>query len=667
MNITYNNIVDIIRNFQNEHLQIESFGYGDTNSIGKTKDVKYPMLFVNPTNSVLGGGATSRLSFNILLMDRLQESLNNEQEVHSDMIAIASDLRSYMQRSASDYFTVTDTSNIYPFTERFGDNVGGWNFECTIEAEWDFSICQIPGVSDQQFTDQGNIIVTNYRDLLANYMPLSGGTFTGNVYVPTLTATTYYSGSTPLTTIIQNIAAGSSSSSTSFSAGTNLQLVTGSTYPNVTYSLNMDLDSVLATKANISGNTTFSAATISANRFILSGSNLIGFFALQTDLENLSASTISSLATKANISGNTTFSATSANTTYLKVNTLSAGTQPERIIAYDESSSYSNVFVGYASASTYAQLNIRNLNGGNQSSSDIVATANNGSESVNYIDMGINSSTFTGYFGSANDAYIYSTGNDLLFGNITSNKAIKFLTDGTGSTNVRLSITSASTIINNLSATTLSAETYYSGSTPLSSVVLLSAQTDISSYRKKGSTLLERWYSSSVNSASLTTAVVARNVNRYIPLVVPKRMTIDLMAINVTAFGAASSVARIGIYDSEKNESANSNMLPKNVVLDAGTVAVDSNGVKTITGLNTTLEPGLYYLTLNHNSSSNVTFRSSAVSSIPPVLGMDSTMTTTSTQYLTENYTFNTYSAATANAMSAVATSAPTIAFRLSA
>ena len=60
--------------------------------------------------------------------------------------------------------------------------------------------------------------------------------------------------------------------------------------------------------------------------------------------------------------------------------------------------------MGIASASTYAQLNIRNIHYGSQSSSDIVATADNGSESVNYIDMGINSSTFAGYVGFANDS-----------------------------------------------------------------------------------------------------------------------------------------------------------------------------------------------------------------------------------------------------------------------
>lgn len=67
---------------------------------------------------------------------------------------------------------------------------------------------------------------------------------------------------------------------------------------------------------------------------------------------------------------------------------------------------------------SYAQLNIQNSNAGTAASSDVVATANNGTETVNYIDMGINSSAYsaTGVLGGANNAYLYATGNDFVIG-----------------------------------------------------------------------------------------------------------------------------------------------------------------------------------------------------------------------------------------------------------
>ncbi len=78
---------------------------------------------------------------------------------------------------------------------------------------------------------------------LNNFLNLSGGTVTGNtVFTGNLTATTFYSGSTPLETIIQNISLLNSGRTYSFSAGTNLGVLTSSTSPNVVYYLNDDIN-----------------------------------------------------------------------------------------------------------------------------------------------------------------------------------------------------------------------------------------------------------------------------------------------------------------------------------------------------------------------------------------------------------------------------------------
>jgi hypothetical protein len=45
-------------------------------------------------------------------------------------------------------------------------------------------------------------------------------------------------------------------------------------------------------------------------------------------------------------------------------------------------------------SSYYTQINIQNLGSGSQTSADVVATANDGTDSTYYIDMGINSSTY---------------------------------------------------------------------------------------------------------------------------------------------------------------------------------------------------------------------------------------------------------------------------------
>jgi len=123
-----------------------------------------------------------------------------------------------------------------------------------------------------------------------------------------------------------------------------------------------------------------------------------------------------------------------------------SGTNPERLIVdagTDGSGNYQNVILGKGNTNSYAQLNIQNNSSGTASSSDVVATSNNGNETSNYIDMGINggSNSSTGILGGANTAYLYSTGNNFSIGNATSSKDLIFFTGGTATTNERLRAT----------------------------------------------------------------------------------------------------------------------------------------------------------------------------------------------------------------------------------
>jgi len=69
---------------------------------------------------------------------------------------------------------------------------------------------------------------------------------------------------------------------------------------------------------------------------------------------------------------------------------------------------------------TYLQLNIKNTNSSAGSSTDFVATADNGTEDLHYVNMGINSSGFDTPFsvGYQNDAYLINRGRDLYIGSL---------------------------------------------------------------------------------------------------------------------------------------------------------------------------------------------------------------------------------------------------------
>jgi hypothetical protein len=98
----------------------------------------------------------------------------------------------------------------------------------------------------------------------------------------------------------------------------------------------------------------------------------------------------------------------------------------------------------------YTQINIQNIGNGSSTSADVVATANDGSDTANYIDMGINSNNYSDpsfTIGTAHDGYLYVNGGNISLGTQTSGKAIVFHTDGTLAANEAGRITSSRWVI----------------------------------------------------------------------------------------------------------------------------------------------------------------------------------------------------------------------------
>jgi hypothetical protein len=129
-------------------------------------------------------------------------------------------------------------------------------------------------------------------------------------------------------------------------------------------------------------------------------------------------------------------------------------TAPEKLLVNAGTTTSYNAVVAKGNVNNYFQLNINNQNAGRNASSDVVATADNGSETTNYVDLGINSSVNTNQvMGNADDAYLYTAGNNLVTGTATPGMAVIFLTGGTAeATNERLRITGAGSVgVNNSS------------------------------------------------------------------------------------------------------------------------------------------------------------------------------------------------------------------------
>jgi hypothetical protein len=80
-------------------------------------------------------------------------------------------------------------------------------------------------------------------------------------------------------------------------------------------------------------------------------------------------------------------------------------------------------------------LTHQNNNSGFSASTDVVVIGDTGDYEQGYIDMGVNSSTYTGFtgvfaLGGPSDAYLFSTANDLYIGNATPDRKLVFFNGG---------------------------------------------------------------------------------------------------------------------------------------------------------------------------------------------------------------------------------------------
>ncbi|MFL5745114.1 MAG: hypothetical protein ACJ751_10640, partial [Niastella sp.] len=121
-------------------------------------------------------------------------------------------------------------------------------------------------------------------------------------------------------------------------------------------------------------------------------------------------------------------------------------TAPEKVlIDADVTNSY-NLLIAKGNRNGYLQFNIQNNSSQGQASTDIVATADNGTETTNYVDLGINGGGYNNannILSGANNGYLYSAGQDFVVGNTATSKSLILFTGGIATSNERMRITSA--------------------------------------------------------------------------------------------------------------------------------------------------------------------------------------------------------------------------------
>lgn len=106
---------------------------------------------------------------------------------------------------------------------------------------------------------------------------------------------------------------------------------------------------------------------------------------------------------------------------------------------------------------SYNQVVQQNHNGGTQGSTDFVAVNDIGNDGANYIDLGINSSTYANNYysmGGPSDGYLYVNSGNLQIATQTAGKIIQFYTGNTTSDALRVTInTTGLSVVGNVVAT----------------------------------------------------------------------------------------------------------------------------------------------------------------------------------------------------------------------
>lgn len=122
-------------------------------------------------------------------------------------------------------------------------------------------------------------------------------------------------------------------------------------------------------------------------------------------------------------------------------------------------------------------------------------------------------------------------------------------------------------------------------------------------------------------------AIVANRLY-FIPIYIGDTRTLDRIGLRVSSAGAAGTVARMGIYEADLVSGSQNQIQPGDLILDAGTVAVDSTGNKEIT-ISQEMTPGFYFLAFSSDGAPSLNGINSAQVISSPVTGLASSLAST--------------------------------------
>jgi hypothetical protein len=248
---------------------------------------------------------------------------------------------------------------------------------------------------------------------------------------------------------------------------------------------------VVAIQANLGAYQTYANATFSSGASTYSNTNVAAYLttATITTTGNVTAANIiTSGATSGNISGanyisanafqvtngifwsnGTAWSSAGGGTTYSNANVAAYLTAGNISVGTAGFTVLPNIVAQFTSnVNSYGQVNMQNINAGTDATTEIIATANNGTDTIFFVDMGIAGNTYDNTSPSnslgtiiyANDAYLYAQGNtsaniggNLAIGAATAGRSVTIFAGGiNNSSNVATFANTGVTVYGNITA-----------------------------------------------------------------------------------------------------------------------------------------------------------------------------------------------------------------------
>lgn len=178
--VNYKQIIQDLSGIAYYHPQINSFGYGEISQL--TMDVETREEPVYTKMYVVSGPVQFlqnelRYQLSIIILDRINEDLSNQEDVMSDTLEIVKDVFTILYQSyTAEYGGFTLDYNpewgpaVNPFLERYETILGGWTLNVTISQPFDYNDCVLP-ISGLTLPTSVNYV--NYKQIIEDFREIA--------------------------------------------------------------------------------------------------------------------------------------------------------------------------------------------------------------------------------------------------------------------------------------------------------------------------------------------------------------------------------------------------------------------------------------------------------------------------------------------------------------